>query len=234
MTSKRSLTLKPSIFTASILFIAVLTVLTELAATAIAQNPVPFVDLPLIPDAIGPGTAEFTLTVNGAGFVAASVVNWNGSQRATTLVSSSQLTAKILASDIAKASTATVTVVNPTPGGGVSNIQFFSIAVAEASVSFLPAATYVSAASSTYSVAAADLRGNGKLDLVVVGDNGGGNGSVGVLLGNGDGTFQPVVTYGSGGEQPLLASGRGSERGREARFGRCEQLLLRHRWGSAW
>ena len=205
MTSKPSLTLKPSIFTASILFIAVLTVLTELAATAIAQNPVPFVDQPLVPDAIAPGTAGFTLTVNGAGFVAASVVNWNGSPRATTLVSSSQLTAKILASDIAKASTATVTVVNPTPGGGVSNIQFFSIAVPKASVSFfLPAVSYGSGGSQSWSVAIADVNGDGKPDLIVsnlceVSGCSSLVGAVGVLLGNGDGTFQAPVAYNSGG-----------------------------------
>ena len=57
-------------------------------------------------------------------------------------------------------------------------------------------------------LAAADLNGDGKPDIVVascivagLGDCGfsGGNGIVGVLVGNGDGTFNPVVTYDSGG-----------------------------------
>ena len=43
-----------------------------------------------------------------------------------------------------------------------------------------------------YSVAAADLSGDGKLDLAVANS---GNGSVSVLLGNGDGTFQTAVDY---------------------------------------
>jgi hypothetical protein len=54
----------------------------------------------------------FTLTVNGANFVNGSVVDWNGSPRATTFVSSTQLTAVIPASDIASAGTASVTVAN--------------------------------------------------------------------------------------------------------------------------
>jgi hypothetical protein len=44
-----------------------------------AQNPVPLINQPLVPDAVAPGGAEFTLTVNGTGFVSGSVVNWNGS-----------------------------------------------------------------------------------------------------------------------------------------------------------
>ena len=85
------------------------------------SNPVPFVNQPLVPSAIAPGGAMFTLTVHGTGFVSGSTVNWNGTALATTFVSSSQLTAQVPAANIATASTASVTVSNPAPGGGTSN-----------------------------------------------------------------------------------------------------------------
>jgi len=46
-----------------------------------------------------------------------------------------------------------------------------------------------------WSVAVADLNGDGKRDVVVTNHSG----SIGVLLGNGDGSFQPVIAYDSGG-----------------------------------
>ncbi|MGB8579318.1 MAG: Ig-like domain repeat protein [Candidatus Sulfotelmatobacter sp.] len=173
------------------LILATATLLATLAATASAQNPVPFVDQPLVPDATAPGGPAFTLTVNGAGFVSGSVVNWNGSPRATTFISSSQLTAKILASEITVASTISVTVVNPSPGGGISNTSYFSIVLPEASVSFVPAVTYVTEGQYPISEAVADLNGDGKPDVVVTNISG----TVSVFLGNGDGTFQPAVSY---------------------------------------
>jgi hypothetical protein len=55
-----------------------------------------------------------------------------------------------------------------------------------------------------YSVAVADVNGDGKPDLLVanqcVSISNCNNGLVGMLLGNGDGTFQTAVTYDSGGE----------------------------------
>src|SRR5208337_3730736 len=92
-----------------------------------APAPVPLINLPLVPDAVAPGAPAFTLTVNGTGFVSSSVVNWNGSPRATTFVTSSQLTAKIAASDVATAGTVSVSVVSPAPGGGKSNVVFFPV-----------------------------------------------------------------------------------------------------------
>jgi subtilisin family serine protease len=65
----------------------------------------------------GPG---FTLTVIGASFIPGSVVRWNGSNRPTTFVSATQLTASIAASDISTAGTFPVTVFTPAPGGGTS------------------------------------------------------------------------------------------------------------------
>jgi hypothetical protein len=63
---------------------------------------------------------------------------------------------------------------------------------------FQPVVNYRLGGFGTPSVAVADLKGDGKLDLLVA--TGCASGScVGVLLGNGDGTFQPVVTYSSGG-----------------------------------
>ena len=51
-------------------------------------------------------------------------MSWNGSSRTTTFVSASQLTAAILAADIAGAGTAQVTVANPT--GSPSNALPFT------------------------------------------------------------------------------------------------------------
>jgi hypothetical protein len=92
----------------------------------ITTSPVP-TTTSLSPSTAAAGGAAFTLTVNGTGFVSNSVVQWKGSSRTTTYVSSTQLTAAITAADIASAGTASVTVVNPTPGGGTSNAQTFTI-----------------------------------------------------------------------------------------------------------
>jgi len=73
------------------------------------------------------GDFGFTLTVNGANFVVRSVVRWNGGDRATMFVNSSQITAQISAADIATPGTAAVTVFNPAPGGGSSNTSTFTV-----------------------------------------------------------------------------------------------------------
>ncbi len=99
-----------------------------------ANNPVPFIDLPVVPAAVVPGGTGFTLTVNGAGFVSGSVVTWNGSPRTTTFVSAGQVSAEILASDIATASTARIMVSNPAPGGGVSGVAYFEVTTPVSSV----------------------------------------------------------------------------------------------------
>ena len=71
---------------------------------------------------------------------------------------------------------------------------------------FQAAVNYRRAASTSgrnlISVAAADVNGDNKIDLVVtnscISSTDCSSGSVGVLLGNGDGSFQPVVVYNSG------------------------------------
>ncbi|MEW5868603.1 MAG: C39 family peptidase, partial [Chloroflexota bacterium] len=91
-----------------------------------SPNPVPTLSN-LNPSSATAGGAAFTLTVNGTNFVNGSVVRWNGSNRTTTYVSATQLTAAITAADIATAGTVPVTVFNPTPGGGTSNAVNFTI-----------------------------------------------------------------------------------------------------------
>src|SRR5271167_4607394 len=67
--------------------------LSFMSALSYGQAPVPFINLPLLPDATAPGGPQFTLTVNGTGFVSNSVVNWNGTPLTTQFVSGSRLTA---------------------------------------------------------------------------------------------------------------------------------------------
>jgi hypothetical protein len=177
---------------ATITILAALTMLVRLAAqeqqnesaTTVTVNPVPLINQPLWPDAIRLGSAGLTLTVSGTGFVPGSVVMWNGSARATTFVSRSQLKAAIPSTDIAKTGTARVTVVNPNPVSA-SNVAFLEVTRPTSWVAL--GTSYVRAASNPVAVVAGDFNKDGKLDLAVA--NGGSN-NVSVLLGNGDGTFK--------------------------------------------
>ena len=95
--------------------------------TCVAANPVPTLGS-ISPTSATAGGAAFTLTVTGTNFVTGvSTVRWNGSNRATTYVSSTQLTAAITSADIATGGTTAVTVFNATPGGGSSDVSSFTI-----------------------------------------------------------------------------------------------------------
>lgn len=103
--------------------------LTISVTTAWGQtNATPFINLPLVPDAVAPGSSGFTLTLNGTGFVSGSTVYWNGSALPTTFVSASQLTATVSASEVATAGTASITVVSPAAGGGTSSLPRRAVA----------------------------------------------------------------------------------------------------------
>ncbi|MBI4293686.1 MAG: DUF11 domain-containing protein [Betaproteobacteria bacterium] len=92
----------------------------------VVTNPVP-TTTSISPASKNVGDATFTLTVNGTNLVAGSVVNFAGSPRTTSYVSATQLTATIPASDLTIVGTYNITVFNPTPGGGTSNVQTFTV-----------------------------------------------------------------------------------------------------------
>ncbi|MBA3470745.1 MAG: beta-propeller fold lactonase family protein [Herpetosiphonaceae bacterium] len=75
---------------------------------------------------LGSALPSFTMDVYGLNFLADSTVQWGGSNRATTFVSSSHLKATITAADLATSAIVAVTVDNPAPGGGTSNSKTFT------------------------------------------------------------------------------------------------------------
>jgi uncharacterized protein GlcG (DUF336 family) len=91
-----------------------------------SSNPAPAI-ASLDPNTVFTGSSAFTLTVNGTGFIPSSIARWNGSDRPTTFISSTQLRITLPATDRALHGTASVTVFNPGPGGGISNLQTVTI-----------------------------------------------------------------------------------------------------------
>lgn len=124
------------------------------AETFTVNNPVPSAAALSPMSAIAGGVAV-TLTVNGSNFVNGATVLWGGSLRTTTFVSSTQVTAAILSTDIASAGTVSVTVSNPPPGGGPSNALTFTID------NPVPAVTTISPVSKTVGSATFTLTVNG-------------------------------------------------------------------------
>src|SRR5262249_50741859 len=156
-----------------------------LASALRAQNnPVPFVNQPLIPDTIRPGGPGFKLTVTGTGFAPGAVVNWNGSPRVTTVVSSSKLVALINATDVPGFETAAVTVANPAPGGGTSNVIYFPITKPAPMVAFARSDDPC-CADAPGGLVAGDFREDGNLDLVAWSQG------TEILFGLGGGRFLP-------------------------------------------
>jgi Bacterial Ig-like domain (group 3)/FG-GAP-like repeat/Abnormal spindle-like microcephaly-assoc'd, ASPM-SPD-2-Hydin/FG-GAP repeat len=77
---------------------------------------------------------------------------------------------------------------------------------------FRPVVAYPASLFGAAAIKVADMDGDGNLDVIVVncsatsGSCQGGNGDVGVLLGNGDGTLKPVATFPPGGSAPYAVA----------------------------
>jgi virginiamycin B lyase len=93
----------------------------------------------LSPSTAAAGSADLTLTVNGAGFATGANVSWNGTLLTTAFINGGQLTATV-PSGYLTAGSATVTVVNP--GQTTSNSLTFTITgTTAASLSIVTAPT---------------------------------------------------------------------------------------------
>lgn len=101
----------------AVAFQVVLPTLTSLSASTTSMNNTPYCS-----------PTGFTLTVNGTGFAAGLVVNWNGSPRATTFVSATQLMAAITPADTASLATnaaaVAITVSGSNPGTNSNSLPF--------------------------------------------------------------------------------------------------------------
>jgi len=99
---------------------------TSAAVNFVVDNPAPTL-ISILPSSATHGSAAFTLTATGTGYIPGSVIEWNAKKLTTTYVSDTTLTATVPAADIKTAGTASITVVNPTPGGGASAAATFTI-----------------------------------------------------------------------------------------------------------
>jgi trimeric autotransporter adhesin len=97
----------------SVTFPINLSTITLLSASTTAMNNTPYCS-----------QTGFTLTVTGTGFANGLIVNWNGSPRATTFVSATQLTASITAADTAFLGTVAITVSGSGPGTNSNSLPF--------------------------------------------------------------------------------------------------------------
>jgi hypothetical protein len=84
----------------------------------------------IAPSNAAAGTSVVNLVVFGSNFLNGATVNWNGAALPSSLVGTTEITATVPATDLASVGTAKVTVSNPSPGGGTSSAQTFTISAA--------------------------------------------------------------------------------------------------------
>jgi hypothetical protein len=91
-----------------------------------ATNPTPVL-LGATPALVVVGSDGATVTLQGEGFVPGSRVRWNEGDRVTTYMSSTALTVRLTAQDLASVRTGELVVFNPPPGGGLSGILSLTV-----------------------------------------------------------------------------------------------------------
>lgn len=107
----------------------------------------------LVPSSAVEGASAETLTIDGTNFMSSSTVDFNGSARAATFVSSSEMTISLTASDLSTIGSYAVVVINPAPGGGDSNTDDFQVtAPAPAITSLAPNSATAGVASQTLTI----------------------------------------------------------------------------------
>jgi len=149
----------------------------------------------LSPSTITAGSAQFTLTVVGGGFVAKTVVQWNGGTIATQVQTDSAgnvtgITATVPASLVAKPGTAFVQTLSPHSGAGMNGLSNTLAFIINPAGNPLPA---VSSISPSCTVA-----GGAAFTLTVTGSN---------FLPTSDPSGGSQVLWGAGGTQTMLTVG---------------------------
>src|ERR1700681_435614 len=107
----------------------------------------------LSPSNISAGSPDFTLTINGGGFVATTYVTWNGQKLKTTVTLDStktvvvSVTAVVPAALVAKPGTATVITQNPFSGAGNNGLSNPVAFIINAAPNPIPTLTSIAPAS---------------------------------------------------------------------------------------
>jgi hypothetical protein len=105
---------------------------TSESLSLLVENPAPL-PVVLTPASAVVGQGSLTVNIRGQDFVpsmpgaptsSGSLVRWNGLERPATFLSPTQLQFTVPASDLAQIGNATVTVINPPPGGGANTLTF--------------------------------------------------------------------------------------------------------------
>jgi hypothetical protein len=118
-------------------------------------------------DAIAGGPA-LDVIVNGSNFVETSIVRVNGTARSTSFVSGSQLHATFPVTDLSSVELFTVTVFNPSPGGGESGGLPFIVNAPPVPVPPIPAASIpVTTPVGTVNVTFSDVTSGGTLTVTL-------------------------------------------------------------------